>query len=141
MSIWIPIQQTNTACKRVYILLILVKYNKPDPASSIIGVFNNSTLQTLYNDLTKLSDSSLTMAYIVGATIEDLDIKDIALNEGRTTKTDILDVYSKLKCGSTNHMRGFYSKTVEQNATYIPQFISQDYFDSIVAGENIKCGK
>lgn len=72
----------------------------------------------MYNDLSSQSNISFVEAIKVGATIEDLDIRDIELNEERTTIDDIANVYGKLKCASTNHMRAFYQKLVENNKDY-----------------------
>ena len=123
------------------VLDLLNTYNIEDPMLSERGVFTNQTLQTLYNDLIVLSDKSLLDALLVGATIEDLDIKDIEHNEARTTALDIANVYSKLKCGSTNHMRSFYKKIVNLGGDYTPQFITQEYFDEIINSPNRKCGQ
>lgn len=123
------------------VLTLLEKYNLKDPVSSERGVFTNQTLQKLYNDLIALSGSSLIEALKVGATIEDLDIRDIGLNEDRTTISDIEDVYRKLKCASTNHMRGFNAKIIENGTTYAPQYITIDYFNTIINSTNQQCGK
>jgi len=107
------------------VLTILNDYDVSDPASEIKGVFTNQILQGLYTDLTSKVDSSLIEALRVGATIEDLDIKDIDLNSTRTDKNEILDMYIKLNCGSRNHMRAFTKALTDANETYEIQFISQ----------------
>ena len=60
------------------ILHLLQRYNLPDPvASNEVGVFTNTILQDLYNQLVIKGNSSLSNAFQVGATIEDLDIFDL----------------------------------------------------------------
>lgn len=122
------------------VLQLLNTYNIDDPASTEIGVFNNSALQAIYNELIEQSSISLIEALKVGDKIEDLDIRDLALNELRTDKSDLLSLYGSLKCGSINHLRSFHSQVLQNNGEYMPEFISQEYFDSIVTTSNEKCG-
>lgn len=122
------------------VLGLLVKYGINDPASMQRGLFTNSTLQTIYDDLTAKSDSSLLDALEVGAIIEDLDIRDLDLNMLNTTKQDLLDSYTLLQCGSRNHMRSFTKKLVAAGFNYVPQFISSANYTSIINSPNEKCG-
>jgi len=123
------------------VLASLNTYNLEDPASTERGVFSNQTLQGLYNDLTTQSDLSLIEAYKVGALIEDLDINDLDLLESRTTRTDLLNVYDKLECGSRNHMRSYNNLLVSNGVNYVPQYISLEKFTEIVNSANEQCGK
>lgn len=123
------------------ILFLLNRYDLADPASVTRGVFNNAELQTLYNDLTAQVDVSELEALKVGATIEDLDIKDIEEFENRTDHSDILNVYSKLKCGSRNHMRAYYGQLMDNGFTYEAQFITSDALSAIIASSNEQCGR
>ncbi|NOQ73385.1 MAG: DUF2202 domain-containing protein [Crocinitomix sp.] len=122
------------------ILVLLNDYDIEDPASTERGVFNNVELQHLYNSLIAKTDSSLLDAFIVGATIEDVDIFDIDEFIMRTDQEDILDAYEKLECGSNNHMRKFIEKLIELDYDYIPQFISVEQFNTILAEESGGCG-
>lgn len=123
------------------ILSLLTKYGIEDPVIPIRGEFRNQTLQALYNDLTAQVDISELEALKVGATIEDLDIKDIEDFESRTDKSDILNVYEKLKCGSRNHMRAYYSQLLSRGYTYEAQYITDDDLLIIVNSENERCGR
>lgn len=123
------------------VLSLLNKYGLEDPALPIRGEFNNQTLQTLYNDLTAQVDISELEALKVGATIEDLDIKDIEDFASRTDKSDILDVYAKLECGSRNHMRGYYNELLLRNYTYEAQFITSAELLAIVNSDRERCGR
>ncbi|MBN1112469.1 MAG: DUF2202 domain-containing protein [Bacteroidales bacterium] len=123
------------------VLQILTNYNLEDPANTQIGVFNDTDLQNLYQQLITKVDESETDALIVGATIEDLDIKDIEDFILRTTKADILSMYENLMCGSRNHLRSYYSQIISNGSSYSSKYISQAEFDSIVNSDNEKCGQ
>jgi len=123
------------------ILTLLNTYNIDDPALANRGEFTNQTLQGLYNQLTAQVDISLLEALKVGATIEDLDIKDIIDFENRTDKADILNTYDKLKCGSRNHMRSYYQQLVNNGVTYSSQFISAAELSAIITSSNEQCGR
>lgn len=122
------------------VLKLLEKYNVEDPASDIIGEFNNPDLQELYDYLKDLSETSLLNAFLAGDKIEDLDILDLTENELRTSKLDLISVYSSLKCGSKNHLRSFYNQTLIYDGIYIPEYISLEEFDLIVTSPYEKCG-
>lgn len=121
------------------VLKLLNTYNLVDPASKIIGVFNNADLQEIYNNLIEKSSISLIDALTVGNIIEDLDINDIAINESRTINESILNVYSALKCGSRNHLRNYNSQLLQNGGLYVPIYISQNEFESIVSTSNEQC--
>lgn len=122
------------------VLILLNKYDLEDPAMENRGEFKNTELQEIYNYLIELSDISLLEALKVGNIIEDLDIKDLALNEARTEKIDLLSVYGSLKCGSRNHLRNFNNQLILNGGSYIPEYISQEEFETIVNSTNEKCG-
>ncbi len=123
------------------VLQLLNNYNLEDPASEIRGEFNNPDLQSIYDSLVEKSNISLLEALKVGNTIEDLDINDIAENEERTSKSDLLIVYASLKCGSRNHLRSFNNQVEQNNGTYEPVYISIDEFEDIVSTSNEQCGR
>lgn len=123
------------------VLNLMTKYGVPDSASTEIGVFNNTDLQALYTSLTAQSNISLVDALKAGATIEDLDINDIDDFISNTTKLDLLNVYDNLTCGSKNHIRSYTSQLSSNGVTYIPQFISVEYYNTILSESNGSCGK
>lgn len=119
----------------------LEKNNVSDPVSdNARGVFENSTLQELYNELTAKSDLSLIEALKVGALIEDLDIFDIESILQRTSENSIINVYNNLTCGSRNHLRSFTSELKANGADYENLYISDEYYNQIISSENEKCG-
>jgi hypothetical protein len=122
-------EETHTSA----VLSLLQKYNIPDPVrNNAVGVFENVTLQKLYIDLVAQGSVSLLEGVKVGATIEDLDIKDLQDFLIGVNNQDITYVYQNLTKGSRNHLRSFYSQILAQNGTYSAQFISQSEFDTIV---------
>ncbi len=113
--------------------MLLDKYELVDPIiNDEIGVFQNENLAALYVQLTEAGDVSLLEALKVGATIEDLDIRDLMQFDDDVQSEDILLAYNNLTKGSRNHLRAFYSKVVQNGGTYEAQFITQELFDYIV---------
>ncbi len=113
--------------------VLLDKYGLEDPAAdNVIGVFKDQVFTDLYNSLVEKGSASLTEALKVGATIEDLDIKDLEDEIALTDNEDIKMVFQNLWKGSRNHLRSFYSLIVANGETYEPQYISQEEFDAIV---------
>lgn len=121
------------------LLTLLNNNNIPDPASSEYGKFNNKDLQKLYNQLIAQGDQSLTEALKVGATIEDVDIKDLMAYKAETQNPVILDALESLTCGSRNHMRAFTSQLNASNVSYAPQFIDDEVYTTIVNGTHERC--
>jgi hypothetical protein len=121
------------------VLSLLNKYGISDPASPQVGVFVNQDLQLLYNSLTAQATISSVEALKVGATIEDLDINDIDHFISNTTKTDLLSVYDNLTCGSKNHIRSFTTQLTLNQVVYVPQFISTEYYTTILSSPSGGC--
>mgnify|MGYP000486178834 CR=1 FL=1 len=123
-----------------FVLDIMEKYGVDDNADPERGVFNNPNLQTLYNTLIAQGEQSFYQALVVGATIEDVDIKDLGDAMATTENEDLLDLYSTLQCGSRNHIRAFTSHVENNGDAYVPQFISQELYDEILDGSHESCG-
>lgn len=118
---------------------LLKKYKVPYTILTT-GKFSNPELQSLYNQLTAQGNTSKIEALKVGATIEDVDIKDLQKSTAETTLTDLKTVYSNLMCGSRNHMRAFSGSLKNLGVTYVPQFITQAEYDAIINSTNEQCG-
>ena len=122
-------EQTHTNA----VLELLDKYDIDDPASGKnIGVFNDTSLQRMYNQLLINGNYSLLSALTVGATIEDLDIYDLEKLILKADNQDIAFVYNNLLKASRNHMRAFYSQIVNNGGTYRAKYISQQQLEDIV---------
>ncbi len=131
-----PIFRNITKSEAVHaeaIRALLDKYQLADPAlNHVAGVFNNPDLQSLYTLLASKGSASLIEGLIVGATIEDLDISDLKTRLSGIDNADIILVLENLERGSRNHLRSFFANILLYNGTYVPQFISQEEFDSII---------
>ncbi len=118
------------------IKLLLDKYSLPDPVEESrrrVGVFKDPKLQELYNKLVSRGKRSLIDSLKVGATIEDLDIKDLEEALSKTDNKDIRVVYQNLMKGSRNHMRAFVRLLRRYGSDYQPQYISSKEFNSILS--------
>ena len=123
-----------------YVLEMIQKYGLATNASIDPGIFSNDSLQLLHDKLIEQGNASIVDALIVGATIEDVDIRDLKEAKNATMKTDLINMYEKLECGSRNHMRGFTNQLKTHEVIYTPQFISQEQYDEILNGEHGHCG-
>lgn len=67
--------------------ILISRYNLKDPIKTDIpGKYANPEIQKIYNDLSSKGSKSLIDALKIGATVEDLDIKNL---EEFISKTDI----------------------------------------------------
>jgi hypothetical protein len=116
------------------VLLLLQRYTISDPVGpNPAGVFVDPTLQGRYDMLVARGSATLIDALMVGAEIEELDIFDLDQRLATVVDNDdIVLVYENLKKGSRNHLRAFMNALTQQNATYTPQYLSQEDFDAIV---------
>ena len=93
------------------VLASLNFYGIPDPAAGNgAGVFTNSNLQQLYDDLVVQGEVSEISALEVGIAIEEIDIADLETATSSTNRTDIIRLYSNLLKGSLNHLAAFTNK-------------------------------
>lgn len=111
--------------------LLLDRYGIDDPAAGLAaGEFSDPEVQALYDSLVEQGSTSLTEAYRVGATIEELDIAD--LRDHATDAADVTLVYANLEKGSRNHLRAFARQLDALDASYTPTHLTQSEYDSIV---------
>jgi len=112
---------------------LLERYNIEDPVKdNAIGVFSNKTFSDLYVNLVAKGQESLISALIVGATIEDLDIKDLNELSAKVDNQDILEIYANLTRGSRNHLRSFSKQLAKQGETYSAQYLTQEEINDIL---------
>lgn len=121
---------------------LILSHGLPDPAATTApGVFVNTELQALYDQLVAMGQPSLIEALKVGCLIEEKDIQDI--NDKKTLvidEPDIVQVYDHLLCGSRNHLRAFNDNLLQQGVTYVPQVITQAEWDAIANAAQEACG-
>ena len=112
---------------------LLDKYGLADPIEGQgPGQFISPEMQDLYNTLANKGATSLEQALLVGATIEDLDIKDLETLMKTADNEDILTVYQNLAKGSRNHLRAFGAALAAMGFNYEAQFLSQEEVDAII---------
>lgn len=106
---------------------------------AVAGTFHNVELQELYSHLIGIGTTDLEAALTVGATIEDLDIKDLDTYMNTVSNPLIQNVFSSLQCGSRNHLRAFTSSLEALGASYLPQYISATAYADIVNSSSERC--
>ncbi len=122
-------------------LTLVERYGITDPVGDNgVGEFTNTDIQALYNQLIARGNTSAAEALLVGGIIEEIDMIDLENAIARTNNEDIRLVYSGLKCGSGNHLRGF-SRTYEQQTglQYEPQVLDQAVYDAIISSSHDSC--
>lgn len=112
---------------------LLLAYGLPDPAATTApGVFQNATLQALYNELIARGSGSPLIALHVGGLIEEKDIRDIQVALSAIDNPDIITVYRNLIDGSANHLRTFVTRIEAVEGAYQPQLLTENEFNAIV---------
>lgn len=123
-------EQTHTDAVRT----LLLRYSVTDPAESTApGEFYDPVIQALYDALVSQGTASLDDALTVGATIEDMDIRDLMDALEKVDNLDIITVYENLMRGSRNHLRSFVSLLASRGITYVPQYISPTLYQEIIS--------
>lgn len=103
------------------------------------GEFISTEIQNLYDQFVDDGSISMNNALAIGATIEDLDIRDLQDFIDVTSNVALISVFENLQCGSRNHLRSFISVIENSGGSYVPQYISQEQFDNIINSENEQC--
>ncbi len=117
------------------------KYDLNDPVGENgPGVFVNQELQSLYNSLTEQGSESLEGAFLAGAAIEDVDIRDLIDLTEAMDNEDIIAVFNELTKGSRNHLRAFNRQLSLVEASYTAQFITPELFTEIVSSPRERGG-
>ena len=112
---------------------LVLRYSLPDPTATLAaGVFQNATLQDLYNGLVVAGSVSLLEGLKVGAAIEEIDMIDINKALLAIDNQDIMLVYQNLLKGSRNHLRAFVGNLANQGVTYVPQYMAEADYQAIV---------
>ena len=68
----------------------------------------------------------------VGATIEDMDIRDLMAAILATDNLVLKTTYQSLLEGSKKHLRSFAGLLQEKGVEYASQYIDQELFDAIL---------
>lgn len=109
---------------------LLDAYGIDDPVTdNAVGAYTNTAL---YDELIAQGSESVTAAFTIGATIEDLDIKDLQELMDETENDDIEFVYSRLLSGSENHMKSFTGQLANYGETYNAQYVEDEYLEDLL---------
>ena len=114
-------------------LALLDQYRLADPASPEVGIFSNTDLQALYEQLIARGRQSALEALYVGAAIEEIDILDLQRAIAETNHADLQQSYENLLAGSNNHLRAFVRNIENQGLVYEPQYLSVEQLEAILA--------
>lgn len=114
-------------------LTLIERYGLNDPvADNPVGMFEDVSLQALYDDLVARGSESLEAALLVGGFIEELDVVDLEDRMDATDRADIDRVYANLLRGSRNHLRAFVQTYEAQSGEVYPaQVLDAVDIDSI----------
>lgn len=125
------------------ILNLMDDFQIDDPVgANQIGVFENTKLQQLHDDLIALGQSDLESAYKVGAAIEEIDILDLQKELDESIENEnIRLVFENLMKGSRNHLRSFVSNLKIIGVDYAPQYMSQVAYDVIINSSSERGGR
>lgn len=115
-------------------LCFLQAYKLPDSASATAGVFNDASLQQLYNLLIADGSKSLLDAFKVGALIEEVDIRDLRSAIAASSDSAINQSYLNLMLGSYNHLQAFVGQIELQGDPYTAQILDAADVAAILAG-------
>lgn len=110
----------------------ITAFGLTDPALPAVGVFANPELQAVYDTLLTSGQASFIGALTVGATVEDLDIRDLVAALETTTNPALQTTYRNLLEGSKSHLRAFVSRLRAFGQEYTPQYMDPVLFESIV---------
>ncbi len=112
---------------------LLDRYGLKDPIAGLQpGVFGDPKMADLYKELVAKGLGSLENGLHVGATIEDLDIKDLYELLEETDNKDIQTIYTNLARGSRNHLRAFVSQLEPYDIQYKAQYLNQQTVNTII---------
>ena len=108
------------------------QFGLADPAMPDVGQFSNADMQGLHNGLISTGMQSYADALRVGATIEDMDIRDLDQAIESCENRTLLTTYTNLREGSKNHLRAFVSRLEALGQSYEPQYIDAAEYDAIM---------
>lgn len=121
---------------------LLAQRGIEDPVQSDdVGAFTNPQLASLYQELTATGARSEMDALLVGASIEELDIKDLRLTVSKLGDGADKDTLDRLTCASRNHLRAFTRQISSRGGSFAPQHITGELYGEIINGPHERCGQ
>lgn len=121
-------------------------YQLTDSAVIEVGVFNNTQLQSLYNDLITRGQQNANEALLVGALIEEVDIADLEQALLSTVNPDLIATYEQLLQASYRHLNLFVRTwNAQMGSTYtaqvLPQAAVENILNSTAQGRGMRRGR
>lgn len=115
------------------VLSILTKYNLDDPVTDDTrGVFKNSDLKKMFDNLIELGNSDVIEALKAGALIEETDINDLEEAIEKTNNEDISTIYINLRNASYRHLRAFVAQLNFRGISYEPVLLDTEVYTEII---------
>ncbi|MCQ8903490.1 MAG: DUF2202 domain-containing protein [Methanothrix sp.] len=95
------------------------------------GVFDNQTLQSIYDEMLSKGRSDLD-ALRAAATFEEISIIDLERAIAGTDNKEVIDVYSGLLAGSRKHLRSYVGDLRDMGIEYAPVYLNTSEFEEIM---------
>lgn len=119
------------------VLGFMQTYGVADSATEQAGVFNDVSLQALYNQLVARGSTSIQESMNVGALIEEVDIRDLRAAIDSNDAVALDQLYLNLTSGSYNHLNAFVGQIEMVGNSYTPQILPASEVADILAGIGI----
>lgn len=102
------------------------------PGTDEPGVFQNQTLQRVYDGLLAEGSQSDQDALKAAATFEEISIKDLENELDAADAEDIRIAYDGLLAGSRKHLRSYVSRLHDLGVEYSPMYLDKSQFEEIM---------
>jgi hypothetical protein len=103
-----------------------------NPGKDEQGVYENQTLQKIYNELLAKGTASHEDALKAAAAFEEISIIDLKKELYATQTDDAKTMYQGLLAGSEKHLRSIVRDLENQNIKYDPQYLEREEFEGII---------
>ncbi len=111
---------------------IMDQYGLATPGKDEQGIFENQTLQKIYEELLARGSASHEDALKTAATFEEISIIDLKKEINVMQAEDVKAMYQGLLAGSQKHLRSYASDLYDLKIKYDPQYLERDEFEGIV---------
>jgi hypothetical protein len=111
---------------------IIDKYALNIPGKDEQGVFQNQTLQKVYDELLAKGLSSDQDALNAAATLEEISIIDLMKELNATHAEDVKAMYQGLLAGSQKHLRSYVTDLKDRGIKYDPRYLGKDEFEKVI---------
>jgi len=105
-----------------------------------IGVFGDDRHSEAFSELIRRGEQSLLEAYRAAAYLEEWDIKELNGGIGSTAEHPLVDTYSRVLGGASNHLKTFVTKMSGLGFDYQAQLLSQLEVDLICGDADPQVG-